>query len=224
MGPRLRPDYLQLSELAAGFPAVPRWHSPPHRRTPATAQEISDAAGLEGGTGCSPPVFDGPTSRYLLRKQGDDASPAARVPRATYAVEAGTSYARSRQPGGFRFATELLGGRHGAVAYHAGLEAGQRAARSIAFPREAGVVVVATIAFGNGIDKPDVRFVPTSTCPRVWRAFYQETGRRRPRRTASSGLDGCMRAATLPQCAASSTTPARARPEIAASTGKASKR
>jgi ATP-dependent DNA helicase RecQ len=74
-------------------------------------------------------------------------------------------------------ATFLVANGYDALPYHAGMEAGQRAANQQRFLREEGVVMVATIAFGMGIDKPDVRFVAHLDLPKSVESYYQETGR-----------------------------------------------
>jgi ATP-dependent DNA helicase RecQ len=85
-------------------------------------------------------------------------------------------YARSRSRVD-RFAADLRAAGYDAVAYHAGLSAEARSSALNRFRRESGVIVVATVAFGMGIDKPDVRFVAHVDLPKSLEAYYQETGR-----------------------------------------------
>ncbi|MGB5472838.1 MAG: RecQ family ATP-dependent DNA helicase, partial [Gammaproteobacteria bacterium] len=88
----------------------------------------------------------------------------------------GIVYARSRRRVE-QFAAALVAAGHDALAYHAGLTASERAAGLERFRHGSGVIVVATIAFGMGIDKPDVRFVAHVDLPKSLEAYYQETGR-----------------------------------------------
>jgi ATP-dependent DNA helicase RecQ len=119
--------------------------------------------------------FDRPNIRYLLRPK-QEAKGQLLAFLEEFRGEAGIVYARSRSRVD-RFAALLQASGHDAVAYHAGMDAGQRSRALSRFRNDSGVVVVATIAFGMGIDKPDVRFVAHLDLPKSLEAYYQETGR-----------------------------------------------
>jgi ATP-dependent DNA helicase RecQ len=172
-GHDFRPEYIQLGVLAERFPAVPRL-ALTATADPRTREEIVTRLRLEEGR-VFLASFDRPNIRYLLRAKDD---PKAQLLRflAEHRGEAGIVYARSRSRVD-RLAAELRAAGFDAVAYHAGLESGVRSAALERFRNEAAVVVVATIAFGMGIDKPDVRFVAHVDLPKSLEAYYQETGR-----------------------------------------------
>ena len=172
-GHDFRPEYIQLEVLAERFPAVPRL-ALTATADPRTREEIVARLRLEQGE-VFLASFDRPNIRYLLR--GKD-NPKAQLLRflEEHRGEAGIVYARSRSRVD-RLTQELQGAGHDAVAYHAGLESGVRNAAQERFRNDAAVVVVATIAFGMGIDKPDVRFVAHVDLPKSLEAYYQETGR-----------------------------------------------
>ncbi|KMM16623.1 DNA helicase RecQ, partial [Synechococcus sp. GFB01] len=172
-GHDFRPEYIQLGVLAERFPAVPRL-ALTATADPRTREEIVTRLRLEQGR-VFLASFDRPNIRYLLRAKDE---PKAQLLRflAEHRGEAGIVYARSRSRVD-RLAAELRAAGFDAVAYHAGLESGVRSAALERFRNEAAVVVVATIAFGMGIDKPDVRFVAHVDLPKSLEAYYQETGR-----------------------------------------------
>jgi ATP-dependent DNA helicase RecQ len=119
--------------------------------------------------------FDRPNIRYLLRDKDDVRSQLLEL-LADHRGASGIVYARSRNRVD-GFCRDLQAAGYDAVAYHAGLDGAVRSAALERFRRESGVVVVATIAFGMGIDKPDVRFVAHVDLPKSLEAYYQETGR-----------------------------------------------
>ncbi|NQV11278.1 MAG: DNA helicase RecQ [Cyanobacteria bacterium] len=172
-GHDFRPEYLQLAVLAQRFPSVPRL-ALTATADPRTRAEIVTRLALEQGRVFTA-SFDRPNIRYLVRSK-DDAKAQLLSFLEAFRGEAGIVYARSRSRVD-QYAAHLRAAGHDAVAYHAGLEAGPRAAALDRFRRDAGVVVVATIAFGMGIDKPDVRFVAHVDLPKSLEAYYQETGR-----------------------------------------------
>ena len=172
-GHDFRPEYLQLAILAERFATTPRL-ALTATADPRTREEIRSRLKLEGGR-VFLASFDRPNIRYLLRDKDEP-----RRQLLTFLAErrgdAGIVYARSRSRVD-RFAAELQTAGHDAIAYHAGLPAEERRTALQRFRRESGVIVVATIAFGMGIDKPDVRFVAHVDLPRSLEAYYQETGR-----------------------------------------------
>jgi len=172
-GHDFRPEYLQLAVLAKRFAGVPRL-ALTATADPRTRQEIRERLGLEQDR-VFLASFDRPNIRYLLRDK-DDPRRQLLAFLAERRGEAGIVYARSRARVD-RLTTDLKAAGFDAVAYHAGLAAEARSAALNRFRRDSGVIVVATIAFGMGIDKPDVRFVAHVDLPRSLEAYYQETGR-----------------------------------------------
>ena len=172
-GHDFRPEYLQLAVLAERFSAIPRL-ALTATADPRTREEIRERLQLQQHR-VFLASFDRPNIRYLLRDK-DDARSQLLAFLAERRGEAGIVYARSRSRVD-RFAADLRAAGFDAVAYHAGLSAEVRSSALNRFRRESGVVVVATIAFGMGIDKPDVRFVAHVDLPKSLEAYYQETGR-----------------------------------------------
>jgi ATP-dependent DNA helicase RecQ len=172
-GHDFRPEYRQLVVLAERFPTVPRL-ALTATADPRTQSDIIERLGLEQGRRFVA-SFDRPNIRYLLREK-DDARAQLLAFLQERRGEAGIVYARSRSRVD-GFCRDLQAAGFDAVAYHAGLDADARRRALERFRRESGVVVVATIAFGMGIDKPDVRFVAHVDLPKSLEAYYQETGR-----------------------------------------------
>ena len=173
-GHDFRPEYLQLAVLHERFPTVPRI------ALTATADEVTrqeirqrlrlqDARVFIAG-------FDRPNIRYRVVPKRIPRDQLARLLDAEHRGDAGIVYCLSR-----RRVEETAGWLRergvDARAYHAGLGARERGDAQDAFVRGEGVVIVATIAFGMGIDKPDVRFVAHLDLPKSLEAYYQETGR-----------------------------------------------
>jgi ATP-dependent DNA helicase RecQ len=172
-GHDFRPEYLQLAVLAERFPQVPRL-ALTATADPRSRDEIVARLSLERGRVFTA-SFDRPNIRYLVRAKEE---PSAQLLRflENRRGEAGIVYARSRSRVD-RLASELAAAGHPAVAYHAGIDPRRRSEALQRFRTGSGVVVVATIAFGMGIDKPDVRFVAHVDLPKSLEAYYQETGR-----------------------------------------------
>jgi ATP-dependent DNA helicase RecQ len=172
-GHDFRPEYIQLGLLAERFPAVPRL-ALTATADPRTRAEIIARLRLEHGQ-VFLASFDRPNIRYVLRAKQQPQQQLLDF-LSEHQGEAGIVYARSRSRVD-AIAGQLRSAGIDAVAYHAGLRSEQRSAALQRFRNEAAVVVVATIAFGMGIDKPDVRFVAHVDLPKSLEAYYQETGR-----------------------------------------------
>ena len=172
-GHDFRPEYIELGVLAERFPAVPRL-ALTATADPRTRDEIIERLQLEAGQ-VFLASFDRPNIRYLLR--GKQQAPQQLLEfLAEHRGEAGIVYARSRSRVD-AIAAQVRQAGVDALAYHAGLSSEQRSSALQRFRNDAAVVVVATIAFGMGIDKPDVRFVAHVDLPKSLEAYYQETGR-----------------------------------------------
>ena len=172
-GHDFRPEYRQLDQLASCFPGVPRL-ALTATADPRTQSDIRERLGLQQHA-VFLASFDRPNIRYLLRHKQKGSAQLLQF-LAEHRGESGIVYARSRSRVD-RLAAELKAAGYDAIAYHAGLEAQARSQALQQFRLGSGVVVVATIAFGMGIDKPDVRFVAHVDLPKSLEAYYQETGR-----------------------------------------------
>ncbi|WP_020076734.1 DNA helicase RecQ [Cryocola sp. 340MFSha3.1] len=173
-GHDFRPDYLALSELADRWPDVPRI-ALTATATEATHKELTSRLKLEGAEHFVSD-FDRPNIQYRIVPKVEPRKQLLDFITSEHPGDAGIVYALSRAS--VEKTAEFLSS-HGltALPYHAGLEASRRAQTQSRFLREEGVIVVATIAFGMGIDKPDVRFVAHIDLPKSVEGYYQETGR-----------------------------------------------
>lgn len=173
-GHDFRPDYRQLAVLGERFPDVPRI-AVTATADESTRRDIKHQLGLDGARAFVA-SFDRPNIRYRVQVKGQARKQLLDFVRRDHPGESGIVYCMSRRK--VEDVADMLR-KEGvdAVAYHAGLEAETRANAHTRFLREEGVVVVATIAFGMGIDKPDVRFVCHLDLPKSLEAYYQETGR-----------------------------------------------
>jgi ATP-dependent DNA helicase RecQ len=173
-GHDFRPDYLALSELGEHWPGVPRI-ALTATATPATRAEISTRLGLDEARHFVA-GFDRPNIHYRITPKSEPKRQLLEFLRTEHPDEAGIVYCLSRSSVE-KIAAFLNDNGIAAVPYHAGLDAATRAAHQARFLREDGLIVVATIAFGMGIDKPDVRFVAHLDLPKSVEGYYQETGR-----------------------------------------------
>ena len=173
-GHDFRPEYRALSVLHERYAGVPRM------ALTATADDLTRAdmvAHLQlEGAGQFVSSFDRPNIRYAIVEKKDPTQQLLRFIQRQHAGDAGVVYCQSRKR--VEEVAELLA-REGvnALPYHAGLDARVRQRHQDRFLREEGIVMVATIAFGMGIDKPDVRFVAHLDMPKNIEGYYQETGR-----------------------------------------------
>ena len=172
-GHDFRQDYLLLKQLAEHFPGVPRM-ALTATATPRTRDEIIHNLALQ-----QPQVFaasfDRPNIRYSVAPKTDAKKQLVRF-LVNYKEDSGIVYCLSRRKVD-SMAEWLCTRGLTALPYHAGLDAETRAVNQERFLREDGIVMVATVAFGMGIDKPDVRFVVHMDLPSSMEAYYQETGR-----------------------------------------------
>jgi ATP-dependent DNA helicase RecQ len=173
-GHDFRPEYIGLAVIAERFPGVPRI-ALTATADELTRKEIVQRLGLAGAPHFVA-SFDRPNIRYeIVDKQNAPAQLKAFISE-RHAGDAGIVYCLSRAKVEDT-ATALTAAGIAALPYHAGLDAGMRARNQDRFINEDGIVIVATVAFGMGIDKPDVRFVAHLDLPKSIEAYYQETGR-----------------------------------------------
>ena len=173
-GHDFRADYLQLSQLQIDFPRVPRiaLTATADERTQAEIVErlqLADAKQFVAG-------FDRPNIHYQIHLKNQPKQQLLQFITNQHKDDSGIVYCLSRKKTE-AIANWLCEKGFTALAYHAGLPHEQRAARQQRFLREDNIIIVATIAFGMGIDKPDVRFVAHLDLPKSIEAYYQETGR-----------------------------------------------
>jgi ATP-dependent DNA helicase RecQ len=172
-GHDFRPEYLQLTVLHQRFPAVPRialtaTADAPTRRDIVERLELGKGRVFVAG-------FDRPNIRYRVQPKTDTRAQLLSFLDA-HKGESGIVYCMTRGKVE-EIAAWLAGKGWPALPYHAGLDKPVRDRHQDRFVKEDGIVIVATIAFGMGIDKPDVRFVAHLDVPKSLEAYYQETGR-----------------------------------------------
>ncbi len=173
-GHDFRPEYQQLGMLRQRYAGVPRLALTATADGP-TRKDIVNQLGLEDGR-VFVAGFDRPNIRYRVQAKANPRSQLLHVLDERHRGQSGIVYCMTR--GKVDDMARWLGERgFDALPYHAGLDKSVRAANQDRFLKEDAVVVVATIAFGMGIDKPDVRFVAHMDLPKSLEAYYQETGR-----------------------------------------------
>ncbi|SMP59946.1 DNA helicase RecQ [Noviherbaspirillum suwonense] len=173
-GHDFRPEYIRLSVLHERFPDVPRI-ALTATADQQTREEIARRLQLEGGRQFVS-SFDRPNIRYQIVEKGNGRKQLLDFIETEHPGDAGVVYCLSRKK--VEEVADFLN-QNGitALAYHAGMPQDTRSANQSRFLREEGIVMVATIAFGMGIDKPDVRFVGHLDLPKSIEGYYQETGR-----------------------------------------------
>ncbi len=173
-GHDFRPEYRELAVLGRAFPGVPRIALTATADEP-TRRDIIAGLDLYGASLYSA-SFDRPNLRYIVKPKDHPFRQIMEFIRREHPGEAGIVYCLSRrkvEETAARLAREGLR----ALPYHAGLPLAERERNMDAFMREEGLVMVATVAFGMGVDKPNVRFVAHLDPPRSLEAYHQETGR-----------------------------------------------
>ena len=173
-GHDFRPDYLALSALHEQWPTVPRI-ALTATATEATHAEISARLKLQDARHFVA-SFDRPNIQYRIAPKDEPRKQLLHLLQTEHPGDAGIVYCLSRASVE-KTAAWLVERGVEALPYHAGLDARVRAGNQSRFLREDGLVMVATIAFGMGIDKPDVRFVAHLDLPKSVEGYYQETGR-----------------------------------------------
>lgn len=173
-GHDFRPVYVQLSTLVEKFPQVPRIALTATADEP-TKKDILQKLGLENGRTFTA-SFDRPNIHYAITLRQNSKNQLLDFINKNHTKDSGIIYCLSRKKVE-ETAVWLKGEGFKVFAYHAGMDAKKRQKNLEKFLLEDAVIMVATIAFGMGIDKPDVRFVAHLNVPRNIEAYYQETGR-----------------------------------------------
>jgi ATP-dependent DNA helicase RecQ len=173
-GHDFRPEYIRLAVLAQRYPGIPRI-ALTATADEMTRKEIVARLHLQHAR-LFISSFDRPNIRYRIAEKQSARKQLLDFIRTEHDGESGIVYCLSRASVDDT-ATFLEGQGVNALPYHAGMDSGTREANQSRFIREDGIVMVATIAFGMGIDKPDVRFVAHLDLPKSIEGYYQETGR-----------------------------------------------
>ena len=173
-GHDFRPEYRALTVLHERFPGVPRI-ALTATADALTREDIVERLQLQEAR-LFISSFDRPNIRYRIEEKKDATTQLLRFIEREHTGEAGVVYCQSRKRVD-ELASTLQDAGINALPYHAGLDGAVRKKHQDRFLREEGIVMVATIAFGMGIDKPDVRFVAHVDMPKNIEGYYQETGR-----------------------------------------------
>lgn len=173
-GHDFRPEYMQISRLTQHYPGVPRI-ALTATADPLTRREIIERLFLQKARQFIS-SFDRPNIRYRVQPRQKGMRQLADFLKGEHAGNSGLIYCRSRKQTE-QTAQLLVRAGYKALAYHAGMDNYTRAEHQRRFLREDEIIIVATVAFGMGIDKPDVRFVVHMGMPQSMEAYYQETGR-----------------------------------------------
>ena len=173
-GHDFRPDYMGLSVLAEAFPQVPRI-ALTATATEATHRELTERLQLQDAKHFIS-SFDRPNIQYRIEPKASPREQLLKLITTEHEGESGIVYCLSRKSVE-QTAEALVARGIPALPYHAGLDAAVRQDHQERFLRADGLIIVATIAFGMGIDKPDVRFVAHLDLPKSIEGYYQETGR-----------------------------------------------
>jgi len=173
-GHDFRPEYVALSVIAERFPKIPRI-ALTATADGLTRKEIVERLQLDGAPQFVS-SFDRPNIRYEIVDKRNSVAQLKEFIATRHAGDAGIVYCLSRAKVEDT-AAALTAAGIAALPYHAGLDGSVRSRNQDRFINEDGIVIVATIAFGMGIDKPDVRFVAHLDLPKSIEAYYQETGR-----------------------------------------------
>jgi len=173
-GHDFRPEYLKLEGLARQFPEVPRI-ALTATADQSTQEEIQTKLGLENARKFTS-SFDRPNLHYKIILKNTPKRQLLKFILNDHLGDSGIVYCLSRKRVDETAAWLRKEGVK-ALPYHAGLPAEERAKNHRRFTKEESVVMVATIAFGMGVDKPDIRFVAHMDLPKNMEAYYQETGR-----------------------------------------------
>ena len=173
-GHDFRPEYIELCVLHERFPDVPRI-ALTATADQQTRDEIITRLGLDQAR-TFVASFDRPNIRYRIVEKANAKAQLLAFLRSEHPVDAGIVYCLSRRKVEETAAWLVEQGLN-ALPYHAGMDTATRTRHQARFLREDGIIMVATIAFGMGIDKPDVRFVAHLDLPKSVEGYYQETGR-----------------------------------------------